>query len=84
MQMAGDLDTVALRLANALEKICGRIYCISIIIRLRRFTVTDIQIAVLEIAMVGGTGLLIGIIGIAVWALSLGISKKIFEKKDLL
>ena len=28
---------------------------------------TDIQIAVLEIAMVGGTGLLIGIIGIAVW-----------------
>ena len=67
MQMAGDLDAVALRLTNALEKICGRIYCISIIIRLRRFTVTDIQIAVLEIAMVGGTGLLIGIIGIAVW-----------------
>ena len=28
---------------------------------------TDIQIAILEIATVGGTGLLIGIIGIAVW-----------------
>lgn len=67
MQMAGDMDAVALRLTNGLEKICGRIYCISIIIRLRRFTVTDIQIAVLEIAMVGGTGLIIGIIGIAVW-----------------